>query len=190
MELGYARLSINRGDLDAQLAALAGRGIERARTFTDTEIGAGAQPGLAALLATADPGDVLVVTSLDRLGHNIGACLTMARTLAERDLGLVILHDPAGLDTTTDPGAAALLTWMGHAESVFLRERAAHARAQQPAAGPRGRPRALTETQLETARARVNAGESVASLARELKLNRQTLHRALQRQRGADGGAR
>lgn len=190
MELGYARLSINRGDLDEQLAALSQRGIENAHTFTDSEIGAGEQPGLAALLAVARADDALVVTSLDRLGHNIRACLDTARTLAERGHGLVVLHDPARLDTTADSAAAALLAWMGHAESVFLRERAAHARAQRPAGRTRGRPPALTDNQLNDAQARIDAGETVAGLARQWHLNRQTLHRALQRHRSREIDAR
>lgn len=187
MELGYARLSINRGDLDEQLAALAARGIADTHTFADAEIGAGEQPGLAALLAAAAPGDVLVVTSLDRIGPNIGACLDTVRTLVERDHGLAVLHDPAGLDTTADPAAAALLAWMTRAESVFLRERAAHARTRRPAEGTRGRPPALTDDQLDDAQSRIDAGETVAGLARQWHLNRQTLHRALQRHRGREG---
>ena len=71
--LGYARVSTTGQDLDAQLAALAGAGVEESRVFTDKLSGSArtARPGLVAMLDYARTGDTVVVTAIDRLGRSV-----------------------------------------------------------------------------------------------------------------------
>ena len=70
MELGYARVSTTKQDLERQIEALAETGIARERIYVDKKSGATVKrPGLKALLGYAREGDVIVVHTLDRLGR-------------------------------------------------------------------------------------------------------------------------
>jgi DNA invertase Pin-like site-specific DNA recombinase len=62
VDLGYARVSTAKQDLDRQLHALGEVGIPAERTFVDTKSGSTTdRPGLRALLGHARDGDVIVV---------------------------------------------------------------------------------------------------------------------------------
>jgi hypothetical protein len=70
VELGSARVSTVKQDLDRQIEALAEAGIDRERIYVDKKSGATVdRPGLRALLGYARDGDVIVVRTLDRLGR-------------------------------------------------------------------------------------------------------------------------
>jgi DNA invertase Pin-like site-specific DNA recombinase len=60
------------------------------------------RPELDAALAYLRPGDVLVVTKLDRLGRSIRNLIDLAALLEERGVGLRVLQQ--GIDTTTPAG--------------------------------------------------------------------------------------
>lgn len=70
MEIGYARVSTAKQDLERQVEALVEAGVGRERIYLNTKSGATIdRPGLRAALAYAGPGDVIVVRTLDRLGR-------------------------------------------------------------------------------------------------------------------------
>ncbi|WP_131724649.1 recombinase family protein, partial [Mycobacteroides abscessus] len=71
--LGYARVSTAGQDLDVQLAQLVAAGADAGRIFTDKISGAAGslRPGLTSLLDYARPGDIVVVTAIDRLGRSV-----------------------------------------------------------------------------------------------------------------------
>ena len=70
VELGYARVSTVKQDLDRQVDALQQAGIAPERIFLDKKSGATTdRPGLKAALAHARGGDVIVAHTLDRLGR-------------------------------------------------------------------------------------------------------------------------
>ena len=70
MKIGYARVSTTQQDLSLQRDALTAAGCEK--IFEDQLSGAkDDRPGLAAALAFARPGDVLMVWRLDRLGRSL-----------------------------------------------------------------------------------------------------------------------
>jgi len=70
VELGYARVSTTKQDLDRQVDALQQAGIGPERIYLDKKSGATTdRPGLRAALAYARGGDVVVVHTLDRLGR-------------------------------------------------------------------------------------------------------------------------
>ena len=66
---GYARVSSTKEqNLDRQLVALAGRGVDADLVFTDKATGASfGRPGYGRLVKTLRKGDLLVVTSVDTL---------------------------------------------------------------------------------------------------------------------------
>ena len=104
--LGYARVSTNGQDLDAQLAALTAVGVEIDRVFTDKLSGSAktARPGLAAMLDYARAGDTVVVTAIDRLGRSVAEVTRTITELGERGILLRALRE--GIDTSTPTGRA------------------------------------------------------------------------------------
>jgi len=72
VELGYARVSTAKQDLERQIDALTAVGIARERIYLDKKSGAAVdRPGLRAVLGFARRGDVIVVHTLDRLGRTV-----------------------------------------------------------------------------------------------------------------------
>jgi len=72
MDIGYARVSTAKQDLDRQLDALGAIGIPSGRIYVDKRSGATTKrPAHTAALDYARHGDVIVVHTLDRLGHTV-----------------------------------------------------------------------------------------------------------------------
>ena len=70
VELGYARVSTAKQDLDRQIDALSTAGVTRERIYVDKKSEATTErPGLRAVLEYARSDDVIVVHTLDRLGR-------------------------------------------------------------------------------------------------------------------------
>jgi DNA invertase Pin-like site-specific DNA recombinase len=92
MQLGYARVSTTKQDLDRQIDGLQQADIATDRIYLDKKSGAGTdRPGLRALLDYARDGDVIVVHTLDRLGRTVRDTLNMIHHLTERGIGM---HQP------------------------------------------------------------------------------------------------
>ena len=107
MELGYARVSTAKQDLERQVDALLGAGIDK-HIYRDKKSGSTVdRPGLAAVLRYARSGDVIVVHTLDRLGRTVRDALNMIHELAERGVGVRNLADPIKVDSSnpSDPMA-------------------------------------------------------------------------------------
>ena len=81
--LGYARVSTNGQDLTAQIEALKAAGA--ATTYREKVSGVRANgPELAKLMAKLMPGDMVIVTKLDRLGRSTRELLDLIE--GKRDL--------------------------------------------------------------------------------------------------------
>ena len=108
MELGYARVSTARQDLERQVDELLGAGIDPKHIYRDKKSGSTVdRPGLAAVLRYARSGDVIVVHTLGRLGRTLRDTLNMIHELAERGVGVRNLADPIKVDSSnsSDPMA-------------------------------------------------------------------------------------
>ena len=88
MDLGYARASnYAKQDLDRQISALIAAGLPLERIYVDRRSGAPVdRPGLRDLISYAREGDVVVVTTLDRLARTIGDGRDPLHELAERNV--------------------------------------------------------------------------------------------------------
>ncbi len=145
MDLGYARVSTAKQDLDRQVDALSAAGIPAERIYLDKKSGATTdRPGLRLVLGYARDGDVIVVHTLDRLGRTVRDTLNLIHELAERGVGVRNLADPIKVDSSNpaDPMAqlaVVLLALFGQMERTYTLERAAHARGHRDRQGPAGR---------------------------------------------------
>lgn len=146
MELGYARVSTAKQDLDRQVEALVAAGVARDKIFLDKKSGATTdRPGLRAVLEYAREGDVIVVHTLDRLGRTVRDTLNLIHDLTDRGVGVRNLADPIKVDSAnpSDPMgqlAVVLLALFAQMERTYTVERAAHARAVATAKGRRDWP--------------------------------------------------
>ena len=186
MELGYARVSTTKQDLERQVDALHKVGIASDRVYLDKKSGATTdRPGLRAALDYARHGDVIVVHTLDRLGRTVRDTLNLIHDLAARGVGVRNLADPIKVDSSnpSDPMAqlaVVLLALFAQMERTYTVERAAHARAVATAKGRRvGRPSVVDPDKLAWAVHLRDQGETIAQITAKTGITRTTLYRHL-----------
>lgn len=186
MNLGYARVSTEKQDLNRQIDALEQVGIPRDRIFIDKKSGATTdRPGLRDVIAYAREGDVIVVHTLDRLGRTVRDTLNLIHGLAERKIGVRNLADPIKVDSSNpdDPMAqlaVVLLALFGQMERTYTLERAAHARAAATAKGRRiGRPIVVDPSKLAWAAHLRDTGSTIAEIVERTGIARTSLYRHL-----------
>src|SRR6266566_4276231 len=164
---GYARVSTRDQDLAAQDAELMAAGC--AKVFKEKVSGAKTDRAeLAKAIRRLEPGDVLVVTRLDRLARSTRDLLNVLATVDEREAGFRSLKD-TWADTTTPHGRLMLTVLGGLAEfeRELIRARTGEGRARAKARGVHmGRPPKLTPHQRQEAMARREAGESLSDNGR------------------------
>src|SRR6478672_10620124 len=103
---GYARVSTNGQTLAAQDAQLMAVGC--AKVYAEQVSGAVTdRPELAKLIKRLEPGDVLMVTRLDRLARSTRDLLNIVERISEAGAGFKSLADPWA-DTTTPHGKLML----------------------------------------------------------------------------------
>lgn len=180
----YARVSTADQNTDNQVREIeaAGFSVNQRRIVTESisgSIAACERPQFVRLLDRLEPGDVLIVTKLDRLGRNaMDVRATVERLAADG----VRVHCLAlgGVDLTSAAGKMTMnvLNAVAEFERDLLIERTqagiARARAEGKALG---RPPALTQVQQAEAMQRLAAGASVAQVARDYGTTRQSIMR-------------
>jgi DNA invertase Pin-like site-specific DNA recombinase len=175
---GYARVSTNGQDLGSQEAELMAAGC--AKVFKEKVSGAKTDRAeLAKAIRRLEPGDVLVVTRLDRLARSTRDLLNVLATVAEREAGFRSLKD-TWADTTTAHGRLMLTVLGGLAEfeRELIRARTGEGRRRAKDRGVRfGRPAALTPHQRAEALERLAQGEAQADLARSYGVSQATISR-------------
>ena len=116
MRLGYARVSSDTQDYSAQVEALKAAGCERIYSEKASGKSTNGRPELAKLLKALDPGDVMVVTKIDRVARSARDLLNIvAGELNDRGCGFVSLGD-SWCDTTNEMGKFMLTVMAGISE--------------------------------------------------------------------------
>ena len=180
----YCRVSTldQTTDNQVQEIAQAGFSVTPGRVITETISGSvmtSERPGFGLLMNKLEAGDVLVVTKLDRLGRNamdvratVEALTGMGVRVHCLALGGVDLTSPAGKMTM------AVIAAVAEFERDLLIERTPSGLARAKAGGKAlGRPVSLKAAQLLEVAKRLQAGESVAGIARAMNTSRQTIMR-------------
>lgn len=180
----YCRVSTSDQTTENQVQEIANAGFEISPRRTVMETVSGSVPaserkGFASLINRLEAGDVLIVTKLDRLGRN--AMDVRATVEALSGLG-VRVHCLAlgGVDLTSAAGKMTMgvIAAVAEFERDLLIERTQSGLARAKASGTAlGRPKTLDATQTSQALTKLAGGDSVASVARDLKTSRQTVMR-------------
>lgn len=179
MIIGYARVSTDDQNLDAQTDALTAAGA--GKLFADKISGSKRErPELDRLLDQLRNGDVVTVTKYDRLARSLKDLLEIVETIGERGAGFRSLAED--IDTTTPAGRLVFHVFASIAQ--FERERISE-RTKEGLASARmrgrigGRPPALTATQrVEVRRMRDEEGRAIAEIARLFRVSERTIRRA------------
>jgi DNA invertase Pin-like site-specific DNA recombinase len=175
---GYARVSTNGQDLAGQHAELTAAGC--AKVYQEKISGAKSdRPELAKVLRRLEPGDVLVVTRLDRLARSTRDLLNLLQVIGERRAGFKSLHDPWA-DTTTPHGRlmVTVLGGLAEFERALILARTDEGRKRAKARGVRfGRPKVLTPHQRQEIAQRLAEGAVQADLARSYSVSQATISR-------------
>ncbi len=186
MDIGYARVSTAKKDLERQVEALVEAGAARERIYLDKKSGATTdRPGLRAAREYARSGDVIVVHTLDRLGRTVRDTLNLIHELTQAGIGVRNLADPIRVDSSRpeDPMAqlaVVLLALFAQMERTYTVERAAHARSVAAAKGRRvGRPSVVDPDKLACAVHLRDAGDTVADIVTKTGITRTSLYRHL-----------
>jgi DNA invertase Pin-like site-specific DNA recombinase len=179
MIVGYARVSTDGQSLDAQVKQLRASGADE--VWRETASGTkGDRVKLRRAVAHLEPGDVLMVTRLDRLARSTRDLLNILAAIAKKGAGFRSLSD-AWANTTTAHGRLMLTVLGGLAE--FERDlicaRTSEGRARAVANGVKlGRKPTLTSHQQREAIRRVRAGrETFGEIARSYDVSRWTISR-------------
>jgi len=185
MLIGYMRVSTDsdRQTTDLQRDALLMAGVDARHLFEDRASGAkDDRPGLVTALAFVQPGDVLVVWKLDRLGRSLSHLLTIVNSLKEKQVGFRSLTE--SMDTTTPSGEFLFQVFgaLAQYERALTRERVIAGLAAAKRRGRLGgRPLAITGEKLDVILAALDSGMSKAAVCRNFEVKRTTLIETLAR---------
>jgi DNA invertase Pin-like site-specific DNA recombinase len=175
---GYARVSTDGQTVAAQVAELMAAGA--AKVYSETASGATSnRPELRRVLRVLQPGDVLMVTRLDRLARSTRDLLNILHQFGDQEIGFKSLVD-TWADTTTPHGRLMLTVLGGLAEFErdLIRARTGEGRKRAQARGVRfGRPPKLSTHQRREALARLDAGETTTDIARTYGVDATTIGR-------------
>jgi DNA invertase Pin-like site-specific DNA recombinase len=182
MFIGYARVSTQDQDTDAQIAALKSSGCEL--IFQEKASGGRwDRPELHRLLEQLRKGDVLVVWKLDRLSRSLKDVLLLMEKVEQAGAGFRSLTE---MIDTTSPGGRMMMQMVGtfaEFERAMLRERTQNgldAARKQGRVGGR-RPKLKKHQQDEIVNL-VNSGQkNAADAARLFNVHPATVSRILQR---------
>jgi putative DNA-invertase from lambdoid prophage Rac len=178
----YVRVSTTSQTTDNQIQEIqaAGFKVEPRRVVTETISGSVAtaqRRGFTRLLDRLEPGDVLIVTKLDRLGRN---AMDVSSTVAK--LAGIGVHCLAlgGVDLASSTGKLTMhvINAVAEFERDLLIERTQAGLNWAKAEGKTlGRPASLNDDQRRDVAQRLNDGAGVSALSRAFKTSRQTIMR-------------
>jgi putative DNA-invertase from lambdoid prophage Rac len=180
----YCRVSTSDQTIENQVREIeaAGFAINPRRVGHETisgSVAAAQRPGFTRLLDRFEPGDVLVVTRLDRLGRNAMDIAATVDRLAEAGVSVHCLQ-LGGTDLTSAAGRMVMtvISAMAQFERDLLIERTQSGLARAKAEGVTlGRPNSLDAEQRDAVLAALAEGASVSEVSRRFSTSRQTILR-------------
>jgi len=176
--IGYARVSTEDQQLDAQIADLTKAGCHPDHIHKDKKSGVSRKrPGLAMLWKDVREGDTVVVTSIDRFGRSTLDLLTNLKRLDE--MGVHFRSIKENVDTKTALGrfVFTLLASLAELERNWISERTSRTMQHNKAVkGARyGREFSLSEEKRAELKRLRAEGRAVTWLAKHYRISRATV---------------
>src|SRR2546429_5032814 len=168
--IGYARVSPTDQDLSLQETALRSAGCEVIRSEKRSGATTEGRAELQTVLDFLRPGDVLMVTRIDRLARSIGDLQDIVRAVKSKGASLKATEQP--IDTSTAAGKAFLdmLGVFAEFETNLRKERQLEGIAKAKAAGVyKGRRPSIDPNEVRRLKAE---GLGASEIAKALKIGR------------------
>src|SRR5919202_5133114 len=179
--VGYARVSTYGQTLDAQLDQLRAAGCSTRNIYREKVAGARAdRRELLRMLDRLAPGDVVMVTRIDRLARSTFDLFGIVKCIVDAKAQFWSLAEPwADTGTSTGRLMLAVLGGLADVERDLIRTRTAEGRNPAKAQGKAvGRPPALTPEQQKEATRRRAEGATLQELADSYDRSISTMRRA------------
>jgi DNA invertase Pin-like site-specific DNA recombinase len=178
MIVGYGRVSSTGQSLDIQHEALLAAGCEK--VFAEKVSGRSTKDRveLGNAMDFVREGDTLVVTRLDRLARSVGDLHRIIETLNAKQVAFRCLNQ-SGVDTSSSTGKLmlAVLGAVAQFENDIRRERQTEGIAKAKADGRyQGRKASIDPARVKELH---GSGLGPAAIAREMKIGRASVYRAL-----------
>lgn len=180
--LGYTRANAGEPWANKQASELARAGVAEDCVYVDNFLGP--RRALSRLMNEANPGDILIVSSLDQLGLSVDDILGRLREILAKGLLLSCLKEK--IDGTKPSGRLTLKTLasLPDLSRVLAGERKCLTALRK--ASPRrssGRPGCMTAELLARAGDLLETGMNIGAVAGHLGVGRSTLYKAFQEKR-------
>ncbi|MBD9390572.1 recombinase family protein [Agrobacterium sp. AGB01] len=183
--IGYARVSTHDQDLAIQHERLKQAGCEIVRSETGSGSTRKGRNELETIMAFLHAGDELVVVRLDRLGRSTRDVLNLVHELEGRGASLRVLEPEISTTGSMGKMVVTILGMVADMELQFIKDRQRAGIENARASGVyKGRKKQINDNEI---RLRVAAGATKADVARELKVSRMTVYRALKTRGISDG---
>jgi len=178
MLIGYARVSTIGQNLESQIEHLQAEGCDK--VFQEKLTGFDRRrPQLEKMLKQIEPGDVLLVTSLDRLARSTHDLFIITQKIEAAEASFRSIREPWA-DTTSSMGKFLLTVFAGLSELVrnLINERTDEGRTSAKKRGVKfGRKFKLTSHQQDQVRTMLNDGQSIRAIARHFNVGVATIDR-------------
>ncbi len=175
-KIGYARVSTDDQNLDAQIDELQRQGC--GKIFQEKVSGAKAdRPELQKCMDHLREGDVLIVTKLDRLARNLKDLIGIVEKLHETGIAFVSVNDK--IDTSTPQGKFFFHVFgaVAEFERDLIRERTNAGLSAAKARGRvGGRRSVMTSEKMIAAKKLLETDMSPSDIAKQLGISRATLY--------------
>lgn len=178
MLIGYARVSTTGQNLATQVQQLQEAGCERIYQEKRTGLDR-LRPQLEKMLGQIEPGDTLVIASLDRLARSTYDLFDITAKLGEKGALFRSLREPWA-DTTSTMGKFLLTVFTGlsELERDLIKDRTEEGRLSAQKRGVKfGRKSKLTTHQQEQVRTMLLNGQSIRGIARHFNVGVATIDR-------------
>jgi DNA invertase Pin-like site-specific DNA recombinase len=176
--IGYARVSTIDQDLSIQNAALKAAGCDVIRVEKQSGMATQGRHELRLVLDFLHKGDVLMVTRIDRLARSIADLQDIVHTIRERGAALKTTEQPINTSAAAGKCFLDMLSVFAEFEINLRHERQFAGIAEAKVAGVhKGRPPSIDVRRVLELKAR---GMGPTAIARELKIGRASVYRALE----------
>lgn len=175
-KIGYARTSTSDQNLDAQIAALKAAGCGMIRTEQKSGTTLSGRSELKIILEFIHPGEILVVTRIDRLARSLTDLQTIVTALKNKGAHLAATEQPVDTSTATGKAFFDMLGVFAEFETNLRRERQAEGIIAAKMRGIyRGR---RAKINMEEIQVKLNEGASPTNIARAMGVSRGTVYKA------------
>lgn len=185
--IGYARVSTADQSTERQLDDLLAAGLRKDDLYIDHGV-SGARdkrPALEQCMAALQPGDTLVVATLDRLGRSTSHMLQLSEELQSREISLRVLNlGGEAVDTSTPMGKMlfTVMVALAQMELAIKQERIQDSITKRQAKGGNlgGRSQSISDDIIHGITRDIEQGMSVSAAVRKRKgLSRATYYRRI-----------